>query len=82
MIPIGMEALGRLIIDELEAIGITALVSQPRGSGLNRQYAYDHRYDSALMLDRDFVDKSLAIGQNTLEEIKDEVAQQAGPIYV
>ena len=82
MIPIGMEALGRLIIDELEAIGITALVPQPRGSGLNRQYAYDHRYDSALMLDRDFVDKSLAIGQNTLEEIKDEVAQQAGPIYV
>ncbi|MCK9333276.1 MAG: aminopeptidase [Candidatus Cloacimonetes bacterium] len=82
IIPIGMEALGRLIIDELEAIGITALVPQLQGSGLNRQYPYDHRYDSALMLDRDFVDKSLQIGKNTLEEIKDIVAQQAGPIYV
>lgn len=82
IIPIGMEALGRLIIDELEAIGITALVPQLQGSGFNRQYPYDHRYDSALMLDRDFVDKSLQIGKNTLEEIKDIVAQQAGPIYV
>ncbi|MCK9557315.1 MAG: aminopeptidase [Candidatus Cloacimonetes bacterium] len=82
MIPIGMEALGRLIIDELEAIGISALVPQLQGTGLNRQYSYDHRYDSALLLDRDYVEKSLTIAKNTMEEMKDIIAQQAGPIYV
>lgn len=82
MIPIGMEALGRLIIDELDAIGIRALVPQPHGNGVNRQYPYDHRYDSALTLDREHVEKTLSVSQNCMEEFKDMVALQAGPIYV
>jgi leucyl aminopeptidase (aminopeptidase T) len=82
MIPIGMEALGRLIIDELENIGISALVPQPHGNGVNRQYPYDHRYDSALILDREHVEKSLNISQSVMEEMKDQIALQAGPIYV
>jgi hypothetical protein len=82
MIPLGMEALGRLIIDELDAIGMQALVPQPHSHGINRQLPYDHRYDSALTLDRDYVEKALKVAGDALEGFKDLVNLQAGPIYV
>lgn len=82
IIPMGMEALGRLIIDELDSMGIRTLVPQPHGNGVNRQYPYDHRYDSALTLDREHVETSLQITKSVMEEMKDLIALQAGPIYV
>jgi hypothetical protein len=82
MIPLGMEALGRLIIDELDAIGMQALVPQPHSHGINRQLPYDHRYDSALTLDRDYVEKALRVAGDALEGFKNLVNLQAGPIYV
>lgn len=82
MIPAGMEALGRLVIDELNAIGIQALVPRPHTIGINRQYPYDHRYDTALSLDREYMEKSLKAMESSFEDLKDLVSQQAGPLYV
>nr|MDK2850157.1 aminopeptidase [Candidatus Cloacimonadota bacterium] len=82
MIPVGMEALGRIIIDELEKIGITTLVPLPHTIGINRQFGYDHRYDSALTLDREFMEASLNAMQKSLESLKDIIALQAGPLYL
>lgn len=82
LIPAGMEALGRLIIDELLAIGIQALVPRPHSIGINRQYQYDHRYDGALNLDREYMEQSLKAMANGYEDLKEIIALQAGPLYV
>ncbi len=82
MIPCGMERLGRLLLAELDKIGITALVGQPHSQGINKQYGYDHRFDSALVLDREYVDLQLAVSAKVLEELKETIALQAGPVYV
>lgn len=82
MIPVGMEALGRLIIDELEAIGIQSLVPLPHTIGINRQFGYDHRYDNALMLDRNLVDRAIKAVADSFEKLEDIIALQAGPLYV
>lgn len=82
MIPVGMEALGRLIIDKLEARGIQALMPMPHSNGINRQFGYDHRYDSALTLDRQSLDSSLKIYAEAYEELQELFALQAGPLYL
>lgn len=82
IIPVGMEALGRLIIEELEELGMQCLVPTPHNQSINRQLAYDHRFDNALSLTRDYVEKSLQIMETTLESMKDLLALQAGPVYV
>ncbi|MBW6513672.1 MAG: aminopeptidase [Candidatus Syntrophosphaera sp.] len=82
IIPCGMERLGRLLIAELERIGMQPLVPLPHSKGINKQYAYDHRFDQALFLDREFVDQSLALAAEILEDLKDLISAQAGPVYV
>jgi aminopeptidase len=82
IIPCGMERLGRLLIKELEKIGITPLMGLPHSNGINRQFGYDHRFDTALLLDREFVDTSVSLAEEILEEFKDLISLQAGPVYV
>lgn len=82
IIPCGMERLGRLIIAELERKNIVSLVPRPRSQGVNRQYSYDHRFDNALIVDRDFVDRSLELAAEILEELKPLIEKQAGPVFV
>ena len=82
MIPMGMEALGRLIVQELAHFGMEALVPTPMSNGINRQYSYDHRFDNALSLTRDYVEKSLKVAEESMEALKDMIALQAGPAYV
>ncbi len=82
ILPMGMERLGRLLISELVGIGITPVVGQPHNIGINRQYTYDHRFDTALMLDREFVDTSLALAEKILGDLKDLIIDQAGPVVV
>ncbi len=80
--PCGMERLGKLLIQELNAIGIEPLVSLPITNGVNRQFSYDHRFDRALNLDRAYVDLSLQTTEEVFESLKDVIALQAGPVYV
>ncbi len=82
MIPLGMERLGRMVIAELDKTGIAALVPRPHSNGINRQFSYDHRFDRALTLDRETVDKSLETMAGVLEANKELIAAQAGPVYV
>lgn len=82
MVPLGMERLSKLLIAELTAIGITPLVSSPLSNGINRQFSYDHRFDRALILDREYVDLSLDTSAEVYAALKDTIALQAGPVYV
>lgn len=82
MIPLGMERLGRLLLAELSALGMEAIVPLPHSNGINRQFSYDHRFDGALTLDRERMERSLAASEKAMELLKDQISLQAGPVYV
>lgn len=82
MLPVGMEGLGRIIIRELKALGIESIVPVPMNQSINRQFPYDHRFDSALSLDREFVETNLNLAAMVMEKHKDMIQVQAGPVYV
>ena len=52
------------------------------GTSANRQYDYDHRYDSALYMGNAFKDRKLSILKTAYEEYKDLAAMCAGPAVV
>jgi len=82
IIPVGMEALGRLVIQDLEQLGLQCIVPAPQNQGINRQLGYDHRFDSALSFTREYVEMSLKVSEESIEDMKDIFGLQAGPVYV
>ncbi len=82
VIPCGMERLGRMVIRETEALGLKVLVPQPITNGINKQAVYDHRFDNALYLSSDYVDKAIKIYSDTMDSISGIIGSQAGSIYV
>lgn len=52
------------------------------GTSANRQYDYDHRYDSALYRGNAFKERKLSILKTAYEEYKDLAAMCAGPAVV
>jgi len=49
------------------------------GSSPNRQYAYDHRNDQGLVLDKRFVERKLEVMETTLRDNKELAGAMAGP---
>ena len=52
------------------------------GTSANRQYDYDHRYDSALYMGNAFKERKLPILKTAYEDYKDLAAMCAGPAVV
>ncbi len=82
MIPVGMEKIGRMVIEKVEALGLHVLVPQPMNPGVNKQFNYDHRFDNALWFNSPYVDEAIACYERTTEAISDTLGSQAGPIYI
>ena len=82
VVPCGMERLGRLIYNELDKIGIKGQCIVPYRIYENKQFTYDHRFDNALILDRDYTDMNINAYAEVVEDLKDLVSADAGPIYV
>ena len=51
-------------------------------SSPNKQYDYDHRYDSAVYYDKAFRDRKLSVLKTAYEQYKKEAAEYAGPAVV
>ena len=51
-------------------------------SSPNKQYEYDHRYDSALFMDKAFRDRKLAVLKTAYEQYKTEAGLYAGPAVI
>lgn len=49
------------------------------GTAANRQYDYDHRYDSALYMGNGFKERKLAVLKAAYEELREEASWCAGP---
>ncbi|MCD8121109.1 MAG: aminopeptidase [Clostridiales bacterium] len=51
-------------------------------SSPNRQFEYDHRYDSAIYLDKAFQERKLGVLRTAYERYRKEAARYAGPAVV
>ncbi len=82
MMSVGQERLMRLVIKELRGRNLEPLMTSMQSSPINKQYTYDHRFDSALYYSQEYSEAFLKAYKNALETTKDFVKATAGPIYV
>ena len=77
-----MELLGRFVYNELDKIGIKGQFNVPYKIYQNKQFSYDHRFDNALILDRDFADMAIEVYAEVVTELQEELKKDAGPVYI
>lgn len=85
--PIGFERMMAVAIRKFEANGIRVVARQAvRGrrvaTAVNLQYAYDHRQDKALYLDRLYVNREMEHRKVLFEEYKQMLSEYIGPAIV
>lgn len=94
---LGFERMIKKAIEQFKQMGLEAVVYRTavwsvtqsagrkvgyHGTSPNRQYDYDHRYDSAIYMDKAFKERKLAILRTAYEACKREAALYAGPAVV
>ncbi|NLP04688.1 aminopeptidase [Candidatus Fermentibacteria bacterium] len=77
-IPIGYEAVGRALFDGLERCGLHPLMPSAETAPVNRQAAYDHRFDWALTLDEESCTARTGIYRTVCEETRGEAVKRSG----
>lgn len=92
--PLGFERMIRQAVKNFEERGLSVIFPRaavdsinrnPAGrigygaSSPNKQYDYDHRYDSAVFMDKAFRDRKLSVLKTAYEQYKKEAAWYAGP---
>lgn len=94
---IGFERMIRMAVENFRTMGLEPVISRAavgtinraatRTNGYfatpaNRQYDYDHRYDSAIYLDKAFKERKLSVLKVAYEEYKTLARGYAGPAVV
>ncbi|MDD2331678.1 MAG: aminopeptidase [Candidatus Cloacimonetes bacterium] len=82
MFPLGMERLAKMIAEDLEKIGLTAMFKCPMSMGVNRQYNYDVRFANALYLDQEVADRSYKASVIFYDYYAELIRSNGGPVYV
>ena len=95
--PVGMERMVRQAVKNFEVAGLSVIFPRgavgsinrnPAGhsgyasSSPNRQYDYDHRYDSAVYMDKAFRDRKIGVLKTAYEQYKEDAAVYAGPAVI
>ncbi len=78
---LGQEKIARAIVKELEKKDLKVLLNMVFTTSPNRQYHYDHRFDSALYLDEAMVENVADVLRVATEESSDILKEFAGPVY-
>lgn len=94
---LGFERMIRKAVENFRAMGLEAVFYRAAvesvnrrangrrgyyGTPANRQYDYDHRYDSALYMGNGFKERKLAVLKTAYEEFRQEASWLAGPALV
>ena len=95
--PIGFERMVRQAVKNFESAGLSVIFCRsavgsinrnPAGhsgyasSSPNRQYDYDHRYDSAVYMDKAFRDRKIGVLKTAYEQYKEDAAAYSGPAVI
>ncbi len=91
---LGFERVVRKAMENFEAMGLKPVIYRSGvsvltrkgqlkigycGGNPNKQYDYDHKEDTALILDRKFAERKFEVAETTYEHYKDRAKQFAGP---
>ena len=70
---IGFERVVRKVIDNLDKLGLKAIIRQSGVSttDANKQYQFDHKFDQGLYLDKGLIDRKLTVAKVSFEKYKD-----------
>ena len=94
---LGFERMIRRAMENFQAMGLSPILYRAAaqainrrsagkrgyyGSSPNRQYEYDHRYDSALFMGSNLKERKLSVTKAAYEEFKELAAVCAGPAVV
>ena len=87
---LGFERVIRKAVENFEKMGLESIICRRavdcispgtgyEGAEPNKQYAYDHKDDRALFLDKAYVERRLGVLRTAYEECKEYAAVYAGP---
>lgn len=79
--PAGFERMIRAAVSNFDKIGLKPVL-KPFSVTLNRQYAYDHKEDGALWLDKAYVERSLEVDRLVWEQQKKQAPLYGGPAVI
>ncbi len=77
---LGQERIVRELVRELEKYNIKPLFSRATSTTANKQYGYDHRFDSAMVLDKEYTDQLIADQVTVSENCSDVLTKYAGVV--
>ncbi len=79
--PIGFERMVRAAIENFRQIGLAPILT-PYSTSVNKQMYFDHKEDSALWMDKAYVEYKLECIHNALEKKKDIAPLYGGPAVI
>lgn len=81
---LGFERIIRSAIFNFKKMGLESVIYQVgyTTTSPNRQYAYDHRYDDALYLDKAYIKRKLEVSRHAYESRKQLAGKMAGPAVI
>ena len=81
---LGFEKIIRSAIFNFKKMGLEPVIYQVgyTTTSPNRQYAYDHRYDDALYLDKAYIKRKLEVSRHAYESRKQLAGKMAGPAVI
>ena len=81
---LGFERIIRSAIFNFKKMGLEPVIYQVGYTTTrpNRQYAYDHRYDDALYLDKAYIKRKLEVSRHAYESRKQLAGKMAGPAVI
>lgn len=81
---LGFERIIRSAIFNFKKMGLEPVIYQVgyTTTSPNRQYAYDHRYDDALYLDKAYIKRKLEVSRHAYESRKQLAGKVAGPAVI
>ena len=81
---LGFERIIRSAIFNFKKMGLEPVIYQVgyTTTSPNRQYAYDHRYDDALYLDKAYIKRKLEVSRHAYESRRQLAGKMAGPAVI
>ncbi|MBQ6843566.1 MAG: aminopeptidase [Agathobacter sp.] len=79
--PIGFERMVRAAVKNFEKLNLRCVL-RPFTTSENKQYDYDHKEDTALWMNKAYVERSLEVYRTVFEKYKEMAAGYAGPAVI
>ena len=79
--PIGFERMVRFAVNNFKKMGLDSIL-RPFSVSLNKQYAYDHREDRGLWLDKALIERGLEVERSVWEKLKAQAPAYGGPAVI